>query len=86
MVPSVWGQVCDRSMVGARAQFPLTQFAPGRQAGGPLRSPAAGWLLHRHVMALMTTTSLDRHDTISLIPVHPHLILPDHFPLYLLTP
>lgn len=45
---------------------PANSIRPGRQAGGPLCSPAAGWLLHRHVMALMTNLiSLDRHDTIS---------------------
>lgn len=65
------GTGMHHSIVGARAHSPLTRFAPGRQAGGPLRSPAAGWLLHCHVMALMTITSLDCHDTISLFSLLP---------------
>lgn len=57
MIPSVWGQVCDRIFSMAHAPH-LTDFL-GRQARGPLRSPTAGRLLHRHVTHLRRNI---RHD------------------------
>lgn len=49
MVPSVWGQVCDRDPRGAHTRA-LTLHS-GRPEGGPLRPSADERLLHRHVMA-----------------------------------
>lgn len=54
MVPSVWGQVCDRLFLSTHRARPYpktnTSILLGRQARGSLRSSATGRLLHRHVM------------------------------------